>query len=110
MASVAGADGLWNAEANDDEGSIKVTISPYDADSAKTYGKIWGPEDNKNHSSKMNLKGETLDVEGCVTIICSRQHWNRVNPLLAGSDAGPSVNLTGDYRETIEMLEPRGSL
>ena len=41
-------------------------------------GTIWDPEDNKTYSSKMKLKGEELDVEGCVTIICSGQHWTRV--------------------------------
>ena len=41
-------------------------------------GTIWDPEKNKTYSSKMTLKGEELDVEGCVSIICTGQHWTRV--------------------------------
>ncbi len=41
-------------------------------------GKIWDPKEDKTYKSKMQLKGDELDVEGCVTIICSGQHWQRV--------------------------------
>jgi uncharacterized protein (DUF2147 family) len=41
-------------------------------------GKIWDPEHNKTYSSKMKVKGDVLDVEGCVSIICSGQDWTRV--------------------------------
>jgi len=41
-------------------------------------GTIWDPEKDKVYKSKMNLKGDVLDVEGCVSIICSGQDWTRV--------------------------------
>ena len=41
-------------------------------------GTIWDPEHDKTYKSKMTLKGDELDVEGCVSIICSGQHWTRV--------------------------------
>ena len=40
-------------------------------------GTIWDPENNKTYKSKMHLKGDTLDVEGCVSIFCSGQDWKR---------------------------------
>ena len=58
----------------------KLMIKGMKSNNGTSYsgGTIWDPEDNKTYSSKMNLKGEALDVEGCVTIICSGQHWTRV--------------------------------
>lgn len=41
-------------------------------------GTIWDPEHDKTYDAKMNLKGDVLDVEGCVSIICSGQDWTRV--------------------------------
>ena len=41
-------------------------------------GTIWDPEHDKTYDSHMTLKGDVLDVEGCVSIICSGQDWTRV--------------------------------
>jgi len=41
-------------------------------------GTIWDPEDGKTYKSKMHLKGDVLDVEGCVSFICKGQDWTRV--------------------------------
>ena len=41
-------------------------------------GTIWDPEHNKTYSSKMTVKGDVLDVEGCISIICSGEHWTQV--------------------------------
>ena len=58
----------------------KLMIKDMTSDDGTSYsgGTIWDPEDNKTYSSKMHLKGEELDVEGCVTIICQGQHWKRL--------------------------------
>ena len=57
----------------------KLMVKDMKSDDGTSYsgGTIWDPEDNKTYKSKMHLKGEELDVEGCVTIICSGQHWKR---------------------------------
>ncbi|CUH66745.1 hypothetical protein TG4357_02614 [Thalassovita gelatinovora] len=41
-------------------------------------GKIWQPSTDKIYSSKMSLKGNVLNVSGCVGPICKKQTWNRV--------------------------------
>lgn len=41
-------------------------------------GTIWDPESDKTYSSKMTVKGDVLDVEGCVAIFCQGQDWKRV--------------------------------
>jgi uncharacterized protein (DUF2147 family) len=41
-------------------------------------GTIWDPEHDKTYHSKMVVKGDVLDVEGCISIICSGQDWTRV--------------------------------
>jgi len=58
----------------------KLMVKDMTSDDEANYsgGTIWDPEDDKTYSSKMHLKGDVLDVEGCVTIICSGQDWTRV--------------------------------
>jgi len=41
-------------------------------------GTIWAPDVDKTYKSKMTLKGNELEVEGCVTIICRGQTWTRM--------------------------------
>lgn len=43
-------------------------------------GKIWAPDTGKTYASKMQLKGQTLKVKGCVAggAICRGQDWTRV--------------------------------
>jgi uncharacterized protein (DUF2147 family) len=41
-------------------------------------GTIWDPAHDKTYSSKMTVKGDKMDVEGCISIICSGQDWTRV--------------------------------
>jgi uncharacterized protein (DUF2147 family) len=41
-------------------------------------GTIWDPVHDKVFKSKMHLRGDDLDVKGCVSIICSGQDWKRV--------------------------------
>jgi uncharacterized protein (DUF2147 family) len=46
---------------------------------ALSGGTIWGPEHDKTYKSKMTLKGDDLDVEGCISIVCSGQDWKGFN-------------------------------
>jgi uncharacterized protein (DUF2147 family) len=41
-------------------------------------GTIWDPENGKTYKSKMTLKGDELDVDGCISVFCEGQHWQRV--------------------------------
>ena len=41
-------------------------------------GKIWAPDRDKTYNSKMALKGNALEVQGCVFGICRGQTWTRV--------------------------------
>ncbi len=41
-------------------------------------GTIWNPSDGETYSSEMRLKGDVLEVDGCVAFICKEQTWNRV--------------------------------
>ena len=41
-------------------------------------GKIWAPDRDKTYSSKMALKGDILQVKGCVAFICRNQNWVNV--------------------------------
>jgi len=41
-------------------------------------GKIWDPSADKTYKSKMELAGDTLNVSGCVLVICRSQSWRKV--------------------------------
>ena len=58
----------------------KLMVKDMKSDDGANYsgGTIWDPEKDKVYKSKMHLKGDILDVEGCVSIICSGQDWKRV--------------------------------
>ncbi|TNF64652.1 MAG: DUF2147 domain-containing protein [Rhodobacteraceae bacterium] len=44
-------------------------------------GQVWRPSNDRIYIGKMGLKGDTLDLRGCVAggLICSKQTWQRVN-------------------------------
>lgn len=44
-----------------------------------TDGEIWAPDDDKRYNSNMELKGDVLEVEGCVLFFCRGQNWTRAN-------------------------------
>jgi uncharacterized protein (DUF2147 family) len=39
---------------------------------------IWDPEKDKTYKSKMSVKGDDLDVEGCISFVCIGEDWKRV--------------------------------
>lgn len=43
-------------------------------------GTIWAPDDDETYDSTMELKGDVLEVSGCVLggIICRGQDWTRL--------------------------------
>ncbi|MEO0664979.1 MAG: DUF2147 domain-containing protein [Pseudomonadota bacterium] len=44
-------------------------------------GTIWAPDQDRTYRSKMQLSGNSLNVEGCVLggAICRGQTWTRIN-------------------------------
>jgi uncharacterized protein (DUF2147 family) len=41
-------------------------------------GTVFDPESGKTYNSKMSLKGDALDVEGCIAFVCEGEKWSRV--------------------------------
>jgi uncharacterized protein (DUF2147 family) len=58
----------------------KLMVKDMKSADGKNYtgGTIWDPVHDKTFNSKMHLRGDDLDVKGCVSIICSGQDWKRV--------------------------------
>ena len=58
----------------------KLIVKDMESDDGINFsgGTIWDPEKDKTYSSKMTLKGDDLDVEGCVAFFCQGQDWKRV--------------------------------
>ena len=46
----------------------------------KYKGKVWRPSNGKTYIGKMKLKGDSLDLVGCVLggLFCASQTWTRV--------------------------------
>lgn len=44
-------------------------------------GKVWRPSNDKIYIGKMQMKGNSLSLKGCVAggLICSSQTWTRIN-------------------------------
>jgi uncharacterized protein (DUF2147 family) len=47
-------------------------------DGTYSKGTIWDPVKDKVYKSKMEVKGDELDVDGCISVICVGQHWQSV--------------------------------
>jgi uncharacterized protein (DUF2147 family) len=58
----------------------KLMVKDMKSADGKNYtgGTIWDPVHDKTFNSKMHLRGDDLDVKGCVSIICSGQDWKRM--------------------------------
>jgi uncharacterized protein (DUF2147 family) len=58
----------------------QLIVKDMESADGKDYsgGTIWDPVHDKTFKSKMHLRGDDLDVKGCVSIICSGQDWKRV--------------------------------
>ncbi len=41
-------------------------------------GTVFDPENGKTYKSKMSIDGDSLDVEGCISIMCEGDVWARV--------------------------------
>lgn len=52
-------------------------MSP-DGEAKFSGGTIWNPEDDKTYDSRLIVKGNALEVDGCVMILCKEQDWSRV--------------------------------
>ncbi|MGB0410028.1 MAG: DUF2147 domain-containing protein [Pikeienuella sp.] len=60
-------------------GKPMVTGMVPDGKNEWTDGEIWDPSEDKRYDSNMELKGDTLVVEGCILFFCRGQDWTRVN-------------------------------
>jgi len=51
-----------------------------DGANAWSGGTIWAPDDDETYSSKMKLKGDVLEVSGCILagLVCRGQDWTRL--------------------------------
>lgn len=48
-------------------------------DKQRWVGEIYNPEDGKHYAGSIAIKGDQLEVEGCVfMVICQSQMWTRV--------------------------------
>jgi len=58
----------------------KLMISNMKQHDENSYadGTIWDPEKDKIYKSKMTLKGGDLDVDGCISFVCTGEDWKRV--------------------------------
>ena len=47
----------------------------------KYAGQVWRPSNNKIYTGKMEVKGNSLKLQGCVAggLLCSSQNWTKLN-------------------------------
>jgi uncharacterized protein (DUF2147 family) len=66
--------------ASDNIGKKIVWDMVAEGDGAYGSGKVWAPDRDKTYNSVMSLKGNKLEVSGCVLggLICRGSDWTRV--------------------------------
>lgn len=56
---------------------IILDMKPHD-ETSYDGGTVWDPEKDKTYKSKMTVKGDDLDVKGCISFVCVGEDWKRV--------------------------------
>jgi len=59
-------------------GKFIIKDMKHHGDNKYAKGTIWDPTKDKVYKSKMEVHGDELDVDGCISVICQGQHWQRV--------------------------------
>ncbi len=59
-------------------GRIIIDNMTNDGDGRYSGGTVFDPENGKTYKSKMSIKGDALNVDGCIGFICEANVWNRV--------------------------------
>ena len=73
-------DSSGNALASDNNGRKIIWDMKADGGGAYSGGKVYAPDRDKTYNSKMTLKGNSLNIQGCVLGICrDGGSWKRVN-------------------------------
>ena len=73
-------DSLGAAFKSENQGRKIIWNMKSDGGGAYSGGKVYSPDRDKTYSSKMTLKGNNLNIKGCVFGICrDGGKWKRVN-------------------------------
>ncbi len=67
-----------NALESDTIGKRMLWDMRAEGDGTYSGGRIWAPDRDKVYKSKMDLSGNTLEVSGCILVVCRAQSWTRV--------------------------------
>ncbi len=71
-------DSAGNALESDTIGKRMLWDMRAEGDGTYSGGRIWAPDRDKVYKSKMDLSGNTLEVSGCILVVCRAQSWTRV--------------------------------
>ncbi len=58
---------------------IPIVLSMKPNGNDKWSGKIYNAEDGKTYDGSLTLAGNTMKVQGCVSIFCRTKTWTRTN-------------------------------
>lgn len=68
-----------NSESQTSLGKPIIWAMKPDGPNKWSGGKIWAPDNDKTYRANMRYNGDSLRVEGCVTVFCRGQTWSRVD-------------------------------
>ncbi len=75
---VAAFDGAGQSMESPNIGRAIVWEMEPQGDGQYRNGRVYAPDRDRTYSSRMELRGDTLGVSGCVLGICREQEWTRV--------------------------------
>ena len=75
---VAAFDGAGQQMESPNIGRAIVWDMEPESDGQYRNGRVWAPDRDRTYNSRMELRGSTLGVSGCVLGICREQQWTRL--------------------------------
>lgn len=75
---VAAFDGAGQQMESPNIGRAIVWDMEPQSDGQYRNGRVWAPDRDRTYNSRMELRGSTLGVSGCVLGICREQQWTRL--------------------------------
>ena len=72
--------GMWQTVKDDNGNYGFIDVKSSDGGGAYSGGKVYSPDRDKTYRSKMILKGNNLNIKGCILGICrDGGSWTRVD-------------------------------
>jgi uncharacterized protein (DUF2147 family) len=75
---IAAFDGSGQQIESENVGRALVWDMEPQGDGQYREGRVWAPDRDRTYNARMELRGDTLGVSGCILMVCREQEWTRL--------------------------------